>query len=218
MSCSETQTVMWTVRCNALCAKSNKSTRPVTRGCNNQTKELVLLCRIMYFHCVMNALAFPLLALPYLSVVTACLLAPSCICRAIQCDQSEGLSYPMPDYLSAAPHVRKAKACHTPCLTACLLLSMQGQILLAAAFNGDADAASFLCELYANSTASSGTVIDPDLRGAAYHAAAAHLGGCLSLSGKAHAFLILRANSCYLQSSRSDQAHTPWVWLRCCAA
>lgn len=68
---------------------------------------------------------------------------------------------------------------------------MQGQILLAAAFNGDADAASFLCELYANSTASSGTVIDPDLRGAAYHAAVAHLGGCLSLSGTAHNLLML---------------------------
>ena len=60
---------------------------------------------------------------------------------------------------------------------------MQGQVLLAAAFSGDAAAASFLCELYANSTSGNGTVIDPDLRGAAYHAAVGHLGGCLSESG-----------------------------------
>ena len=88
-------------------------------------------------------------------------------------------------------HVSQVKVFHIPCLTAILLLLLQGQILLAAAFNGDTAAASFLCELYANSTASSGTVIDPDLRGAAYHAAVAHLGGCLSLSGRAFPLLML---------------------------
>ena len=66
---------------------------------------------------------------------------------------------------------------------------VQGQVLLAAAFNGDTAAASFLCGLYANSTSSgSGVgVIDPDLKGAAYHAAVAHIGGYLSQSGT-HAF------------------------------
>lgn len=66
-------------------------------------------------------------------------------------------------------------------------------MLLAAAQNGDADAASFLCGLYGNSTgsdASEAEVIDPDLRGAAYQAALGRLGACLSPSGMGCALML----------------------------
>lgn len=62
---------------------------------------------------------------------------------------------------------------------------MQGQVLLAAAFAGAPASAAFLSQLYMNSSSNTRGpgVIDPDLRGAAYHAAVAQLGG-LSASGQ----------------------------------
>ena len=51
-------------------------------------------------------------------------------------------------------------------------------MLLAATFHGDAPAADLLCQLYLNSLEAGDTSIDPDLRGAAYQAAVAGIGGC----------------------------------------
>ena len=51
-------------------------------------------------------------------------------------------------------------------------------MLLAAAFHGDAPAAELLCQLYTDSVEGGGASIDPDLRGAAYQAAVAGIGGC----------------------------------------
>ena len=94
----------------------------------------------------------------------------------------------------------------------------QGQVLLAAAFAGDASSASFLCQLYANSTssdASDATAIDPDLRGAAYHAAVAHLGDCLSESGEATASFAPAAFCRSCIEPRTRQQHTLiMVWSR----
>ncbi|KAL0039225.1 hypothetical protein WJX77_012027 [Trebouxia sp. C0004] len=55
---------------------------------------------------------------------------------------------------------------------------VKGNILLAAAFHGDAPAADLLCKLYTDSLEAGAAIIDPDLRGAAYQAAVAGIGGC----------------------------------------
>lgn len=60
------------------------------------------------------------------------------------------------------------------CSCACL----QGNVLLAAAFHGDAPAADLLCQLYTDSLEAGGASIDPNLRGAAYQTAVAGIGGC----------------------------------------
>ncbi|KAL0033662.1 hypothetical protein WJX79_010747 [Trebouxia sp. C0005] len=89
---------------------------------------------------------------------------------------------------------------------------VKGNVLLAAAFHGHAPAADLLCQLFTDSLEAGGASIDPDLRGAAYQAAVAGIGGCSAGAESAwHAMLSKWQTDADIQEADRALYALPWA-------